>query len=114
MEYSNAFTLYAHSVVHEHMAMFVGHYQPSHPYIGRIELDTWILDTWIPQHASFATRRWVEQEVRYRSRIRIGTTNHYKVYTQTGEGAFETKVTFEVEDRGTHLFVTRAHAQRKR
>jgi hypothetical protein len=94
--------------------MYAGRgWRPRRKYSGPIEIDEWILRYWIPRHASFASKTWIEQEVRWREWKWKRKSNRFMVFTQTGEGAFQTEVIFEVEDCGTHLFVWKAHAKGK-
>lgn len=81
-------------------------------YFGSVILDSQPLN-WIKYHRSFASREWVEGQVRYGKWIRErDKRNHYLIYVDVIEKIEPIKVLIKIRYARTHVLVYHAHVLR--
>jgi len=83
-------------------------------YLGPIEFDHQPI-RWIREHRSFASREWLEGQVRYGKWIsEHGKPNHFRIYTIVYEGKKPITVLIKIKWQPQKVLVYHAHVVRKR
>ena len=82
-------------------------------YKGLIELDAQPL-TWIKKHRSFASREWIESQVRYGAWMENGRAQDcFIIVTDIPEGRKILEVSIQIEKRDTYVLVRHCHAKQR-
>jgi len=83
-------------------------------YFGPITIGTQPT-TWIRKHRSFASREWLESQVRYGQWIReLDKQNYYRIYVNVIERIKPIKILIKIEHRRTHVLVCHTHVLRQK
>ena len=83
-------------------------------YLGPIEFDHQPI-RWIREHRSFASREWLEGQVRYGKWIsEHGKPNHFRIYTIVYEGKKPITVLIKIKWQPQKVLVYHAYVVRKR
>lgn len=78
-------------------------------YTGPIILDSQP-NNWIRKHRSFASREWLQSQVRYGEWTATqNKPNHYRIYATVIEGRKQIKVLIQIRHCETHVLVYHAH-----
>jgi len=91
------------------------HFQPyARRYFGQIILGPQPIN-WIRKHRSFASREWLESQVRYGQWTREpDKRDHYRIYVNIIERIKPIKILIKIEHRGTHILVYHTHVLRQK
>jgi hypothetical protein len=83
-------------------------------YLDPVELGPQPL-RWIREHRSFASREWIEGQVRYGEWVsEYGKPNHFRIYTIVYEGAKPITVLIKIKFQVQQVIVYHVHVMRKR
>jgi len=70
--------------------------------------------TWISKHKGFASREWIESQIRYGEWIQERAEQQFSIYATIIEGRKPLTILIKIRILDTHVLVYHAHVLRKK